>query len=133
MSETEVEITEDIVAMDEEPIPGLTPKDVRAWYMAHHDEKGLATALAAVSNKFWWVEDNIYDYEEGTKEYKEACDITDAWGALMDELENEIIDVLKAENTTLPDAGQREILAPFMKRNGYEDGDGWWIPLDEEE
>ena len=133
MSETEVVITKNIVAMDEEPIPGMTPEDARAWYMAHHDEKGLATALAAVNNKFWWVEDNIYDYEEGTKEYKEACDITDAWGALMDELENEIIDVLKAENTTLPDAGQREILAPFMKRNGYEDGDGWWIPLDGEE
>ena len=32
----------------------------------------LADVFAITSNKFWWVEDNEYDYEKGTKEYQEA-------------------------------------------------------------
>ena len=30
-------------------------------------------------DKAWWVEDNEYDYEEGTAEYEQACRITDDW------------------------------------------------------
>lgn len=81
---------EPILIMGFEPDPERTPEDVRQWYSQDRSEAGLAKAFAAASNKFWWVEDNIYDYPEGTPEHQEACRITDAWGAVMDELEHGI-------------------------------------------
>ena len=129
MNGREVKLSSDIIVMDREPIPELSPEDVRAWFALHQDENGLAKAFAAVSNKFWWVEDNEYDYEKGTSEYEEAVRITDAWGVLMDELKNRIFDILKTEHVTIPETGQIDVLKPFMERNGYYDGNGWWIPI----
>jgi hypothetical protein len=119
----------DVVIMGSEPIPNLSPEDIQTWFTLHGDENGLATAFAAVSNKFWWVEDNVYDYKEGTPEYEEAVRITHAWGALMDELKDKIFAILKTEHIDIPKAGQIEVLKPFMERNGYCDGNGWWITI----
>ena len=71
--------------MAQEPIPNMSASEVRTYFADKKTEKDLADAFAVVSNKFWWVEDNEYDYEEGTPEYKMACAITDEWGTLMDE------------------------------------------------
>ncbi len=128
MINKELIITSDIVVMGSEPIPGLSPEDIRRWYASHQDEKGLASALAAVSNKFWRVEDNEYDYEEGTPEYEESVRITNEWGVLMDELQDKIFDILKTEHVHIPRTGRIEVLKPFMERNGYYNGNGWWVP-----
>ena len=61
---------EPILIMGFEPDPERTPEDVRQWYSQDRSEAGLAKAFAAASNKFWWVEDNIYDYPEGTPEHQ---------------------------------------------------------------
>ena len=74
------------------------------------------------------VEDNIYDYPEGTPEHQEACRITDAWGAVMDELEHEIFAILRREGVEIPKTGRIGVLVPFMERNGYCDRGGWWVP-----
>jgi hypothetical protein len=116
----------DIVLMMSEPIPNKTPTDVRIYFSERETEKDLADAFAIVSNKFWWVEDNVYDYEEGTPEYIAACAITDEWGALMDEYEERIFAILRNEGISIANRGQ-SVLYPFMKRNGYRDGNGWWI------
>ena len=120
------------VIMGSEPIPGWEPEEIREWYDQHHDETGLAQAFAATSNKFWWVEDNEYDYEEGTPEHQEACRITDSWGELMDKLKEEIFVILRSEGVVIPERGQNAVLSPFMERNGYYDGNGWWIPIKDE-
>ena len=129
MNDKKLRLSSDVIVMDREPMPELSPEDVRAWLALHQDENGLAKAFATVSNEFWWVEDNEYDYEKGTPEYEEAVRITDAWGALMDELKNEIFAILKMEHITIPKTGQIDVLKPFMERNGYYDGNGWWIPI----
>ena len=116
------------IAMGAEPLSGLKPDDIRKWRILHHSEKDLARAYADVSNKYWWVEDNEYDFKQGTPEYQEACKITDEWGKLMRELETEILDVLRSEDITIPEKGRIVVLRPFMKRNGFFDGNGWWIP-----
>ena len=116
----------DIVLMMSEPIPNKTPTDVRIYFSERETEKDLADAFAIVSNKFWWVEDNVYDYEEGTPEYIAACAITDEWGALMDEYEERIFAILRNEGISIANRG-KSVLYPFMKRNGYRDGNGWWI------
>ena len=122
-----------IVIMASEPIPNKTPTDVRGCFAERKSERDLADAFAIASNKFWWVEDNVYDYEEGTPEYIAACAITDEWGALMDEYEERIFVILRNEGVEIPETGRIKVLEPFMKRNGYSDGNGWWIKNKESE
>jgi len=123
----------DIVIMASEPIPDKTPTDVRGYFAERKSERDLADAFAIASNKFWWVEDNVYDYEKGTPEYIAARAITDEWGALMDEYEERIFMILRNEGVEIPETGRIKVLEPFMKRNGYRDGNGWWIKNKESE
>ena len=115
--------------MGEEPMPGISPTDIKEKYSGLLTEHCLADAFAIASNKFWWVEDNVYDYEEGTPEYQAACEITDAWGELMDYYKSQIFTILQHEGVTIPETGQIAVLEPFMLRNGYLDGNGWWIKV----
>lgn len=120
-------LSEDTIVMASEPMPDCTPDELRAWYEGHNSERDLAITYAAASNEFWWVEDNEYDYERETKEYQEARRITDSWGELMDELRQKIFDILRAEGVTIPEKGYNTVLIPFMERNGFRDGQGWWV------
>lgn len=113
--------------MCEEPLSDITPQELRKKYSGTLTEKELATAYALSSNEFWWVEDNVYDYEEGTPEYQEAKQIADDWCSLMEFYEKQIFDILRTDGIEIPDSGRIVVLAPFMKRNGYLDGNGWWI------
>lgn len=122
-----------IVIMASEPIPNKTPTDVRGYFAERKSERDLADAFAIASNKFWWVEDNVYDYEKGTPEYIAARAITDEWGALMDEYEERIFMILRNEGVEIPETGRIKVLEPFMKRNGYRDANGWWIKNKESE
>ena len=89
----------------------------------------MADAFAISSNKFWWVEDDVYDYEVDTPEHQTACAITDAWGELMDYYKSKIFSILQVEGVVIPETGQNAVLKPFMLRNGYIDGNGWWIKV----
>ena len=133
MTDEAIEISKNFFIMASEPIPGLTADDIRTRYADDHDEANLASSFAAVNNKFCWVEDNIYDYDEGTEAYREAYEITKAWEKLMNELLAEIFNILRSENVDIPDKGWNTVVIPFMKRNGYEDCNGWWVPLKQED
>ena len=87
----------------------------------------MADAYALTNNKFWWVEDNVYDFDEGTPEYEEACAISDEWYTLMDEYEKRIFEVLTREGILIPKTKRITVLAPFMKKYGYIDANGWWV------
>lgn len=116
-----------IVAMGTEPAPELSANDVRHSFMNKHSEKDLADAFALASNQFFWVEDEEYDFEEGSPERQRACHITDEWGALMDEYKERIFAILSNEGVDIPKTAQIHVLIPFMERNGYIDATGWWI------
>ena len=45
----------------------------------------------------------------------------------MDEYEERIFVILRSEGIEIPKTGRIKILEPFMKTNGYRDGNGWWI------
>ena len=113
--------------MSKEPVPNMSAADVRTYFFDKDSEKDLADAYAIAHNKFWWVEDNEYDYAEGTPEHKAACAITDEWGALMNEYKSRIFEILISEGVNIPTTGQIKVLEPFMARYGYVDGNGWWI------
>lgn len=115
--------------MGEEPLSDMTPQDLQERFSGKITENELATAYALSSNEFWWVEDNVYDYEEGTPEHAEAKRITDEWCSLMEHYEQQIFDILRSEGVVIPDTGRIVVLVPFMERNGYFDGNGWWIEI----
>ena len=58
--------------MVSEPIPSTTAAEIKEQFENMTTLQELADVFAITSNKFWWVEDNEYDYEKGTKEYQEA-------------------------------------------------------------
>ena len=118
--------------MANEPISDMSAAEVESYYANKHTELDLAEAYAITHNQFWWVEDNEYDYEEGTPEHKAACAITDEWGALMDGYKKRIFEILIREGITIPEIGQIQVLVPFMARNGYSDANGWWVKEYEE-
>lgn len=113
--------------MVNEPCPGMTAEDFRSKYANMTSEKELADAYAIASNQFWWVEDDLYDYDEGTPEYKSALDNVVSWKKILQEYENEVFAILKSESVAIPDTGRIKVLIPFMERNGYADRSGWWI------
>ena len=117
----------DIVIMASDPILDKTPTDVRNYFAERKTEKDLADAFAIASNKFFWVADNEYDYEEGTREHRLAREITDEWCALMDEYEEKIFKILVSEGAVISENARIRVLKPFMARNGYVDGNGWWV------
>ena len=124
-------VQNEIVVMAEEPLPQITPEEIREYFAIKQAEQDLADAFAISSNKFFWVADNEYDYEEGTSEHKRAREITDAWCALMDEYEEKIFEILTGEGITIPSRAQIKVLIPFMARNGYRDANGWWIKAEQ--
>ena len=113
--------------MGSEQIPSTSASDIKEYFKDMTTVQELADAFAITSNKFWWVEDNEYDYEEGTPEYIEASAITHEWCELMKSYENKFFEIIRSEGVEIPPTGRIIVLAPFMKRYGYDDGNGWWI------
>lgn len=116
-----------MIIMGQEPTPDKTAQEIHILFADRTTEKDLADAFALASNQFWWVEDNVYDYEKGTPEYQEARRIADEWGELMDEYKTRIFEILMREGIFIPSTGQIKVLEPFMSKHGYVDGNGWWI------
>ena len=116
-----------MLVMAQDPIPDMNVSEVKLYFTNKTTEKDLADAYAIVHNKFWWVEDNEYDYEEGTPEHEAACAVTDEWGALMGDYKKRIFEILTSQGVSIPVTGQSKVLEPFMARHGYVDGNGWWI------
>lgn len=113
--------------MGKEPLPNMTAEDLKQFFADKQSEKDLADAFAMASNKFWWVEDDEYDYDVGTPEHVKAQSITDAWRKLMGEYEHRILSILQGEGIAVPETGRIDVLILFMKRYGYIDGNGWWV------
>ena len=90
----------------------------------------LVDAYVNVHNKFWFIEDALYDYDEGTEEYKRVRAIVDAWGAILDSLDQRIMEAARTEGLLAerqPNSGTMKQLAAFMDKYGYRDGRGWWV------
>ncbi len=83
-----------------------------------------------VHNKFWYIEDDVYDYDEYSEEYERVCAVVDAWGDLMDELDKRTIKTASDEGLLAerqPNSGTVKQLEAFMDKYGYRDGCGWWV------
>lgn len=120
---------ENVFVMAKEPAPYLTIKEAEKALSKIKNEKELAMLFAMIENKAWWIEDEIYDYQEGTEEYRVAVEKTDLWFLLADRLRYKIFAILIKEGVQIPIIGQKAVLEPFMNRNGYKDNQGWWVNI----
>lgn len=120
-------LSKDTFVMCSEPSPDLTIEKANETFREIKSEAELASLFAIVENKAWWIEDEQYDFGEGTEEYKKAAERTRAWFSLADTLKGKIFEILKSENIEIPTKNQMIVLEPFMKRNGFQDAQGWWI------
>ena len=119
---------ENYLIIDKDPFVGYTPDDIRNWLTKHNREDDIACVMMIVHNKVGmlshlcdegydpWVK---YSYEE--------------WYEIETDLVERIRGILSVENKTngtnytLDGIGTYYMIKPFMERNGYRDGAGWWI------
>ena len=114
------------LVMDTQPFLGFMPEDIRLWLQAHNRESDLASAMMQVSTKV-----GVLMHEcEGDPWADYALE---EWLDLENEIAERIKGILALENQTkgtghrLDRAGLQILIRPFMERNGYRDGSGWWI------
>lgn len=116
--------------MTGDPLPNVSAADM--WEIANREltSQELADAYAGADNKFWWVEDDIYDFEEGTERHKKAYAVYSAWKQISMHLETRVISRAKAEGLFLHEQrGLLKQIEKFMEKYGYRDGRGWWVRL----
>lgn len=119
-----------IIVPKDSPLWGTAPDEIRTLLQQDYSEKLLAAAMAAVSNQTGYIHHDINDpdIDEATREVIEEQ--FDAWWVLERELVTRISNILICENPEkgIPEnTGYHFIIQPFMERNGYRDGSGWWI------
>lgn len=115
------------VVMASEPAPDLTIEQATELSHQIETEQELAHLFAVVENKAKWLDDACYDFEVDSPEHKKARAISDSWFSLAKKLQGRICDILISEGVEIPDKGKIVVLRPFMERNGFRDGNGWWI------
>lgn len=108
-----------------EPIKQGYPDDVREWLKKNYSESNLARAYADVHNEVGYLRDE-YDKDLILQQ------VADKWWELEVELYQKIYSILSDENTKKNanhdlSGGMFPNAKPFMHRNGYIDGGGWWI------
>jgi hypothetical protein len=113
--------------MVQDPLSDTSAEEIEDYFKDKTSNQDIADAYAITSNKFWWDEDDQYDFKEGTEEYKKGLKAVDEWRRLMKYYETKIFRILRSEGKTIPKTGRIRVLAPFMEKYGYFDGNGWWI------
>ena len=130
-SRSVADFPENATVMLSEPLAGVSVSDVRCWLIENDTEFGLATALARVHNKTGWLMHDLDELED--LELAKAETAFNEWVDLETELYNKAIAILKEENASgkthhdISKKGLNNIVIPFMERNGFRDGAGWWI------
>ncbi len=124
---------EGTVIMGGDPVPDMSVDEMKAVIQKISTTQELVDAYVQAHNKFWYIEDDLYDYEEDTDEYKEVKAVVDAWGDMMDSLSDRVMATAKEEGLLAerqPNAGTIKQLEEFMKKYGYRDGRGWWVEIE---
>ena len=130
MEENTFTVSEDIYIMADEPYENMTPDDLRLWLKDNTSEQSLAKGISIANNNCWWY---AYDCDEDERYIL----IYNAWQELYEELIFQGFGILEKENESgvanhdLSDIGWHYKIRPLMERNGFIDGNGWWICDDE--
>lgn len=126
----EEEFLEGTVVFTGDPLPKMSVDEMRQVIASISTTQELVDAYVNVHNKFGFIEDDIYDYEEGTEQYEKVCSVVDAWGELLDELGRRVMEAASDEGLLAerqPHSRMVKQLETFMDKYGYRNGSGWWV------
>ena len=110
----------------------------RHMFERYTSDDTVATILAGVSNEVGWLMHELDDPDNDEELVSTYRSLFDSWYALERDLVAEVIRRLEEENQTTgtkyltTGIGTHYIIKPFMERNGFIDGAGWWIKEHEE-
>ena len=113
--------------IQQEPLTNHTPAEALQWFASITNEHTIAAAHTVVSNHIGFL---MHELDADDPWIEEAYD---AWREVEEVIYQRILSILKAENDsvmadhTLSGIGTHYIVKPFMIRNGYRDGSGWWL------
>lgn len=113
--------------LEKEPLEGYTPTEAQQWLSSVTGEKTIAASYAVISNHLGMLMHEIDDDDPW------GAEAFYAWQEVSNELYYRILSVLKAEDAEETERllsagkGTHHVVKPFMLRNGYRDGNGWWI------
>ena len=113
--------------IQQEPLTNHTPAEALHWFASITSEHTIAAAHAVVSNHVGFL---MHKLDADDPWIEEAYD---AWREVEEVIYQRILSILKAENESvmadhiLSGIGTYYIVKPFMIRNGYRDGSGWWL------
>lgn len=116
-----------------DPMPDKSVEQMQLDIASISSTQELVDVYVQVHNKFWYIEDDLYDYEEGTEDYIRVRDNVEAWGEMMDLLDDRVMSTAKEEGLLAerqPDSGTIKQFEEFMKKYGYRDGRGWWVKIE---
>ena len=119
---------ENTLILTSEPFVGFMPADLRSWLNAQDADSALAAALAVVSNHVIHLRHELGESNDPWLIYA-----FESWY----EIELELYDMISKSmqqsnergetNYDLAQAGRHYRLIPFMEKNGFRDGSGWWV------
>jgi len=122
---------ENSLCMRADMLDGFVVEDLREWLCEFNTEVGLAIALAQADMKVGWL---MHELNDPDSNYISNVEIRfDEWQELYIELHTKILDIMKKENKSgiakhnLSETRGHYVILPFMERNGYRDGSGWWV------
>lgn len=116
------------------PCEDICAKEMQRRIAMISTEEELTMMLAYVSNRFWYMEDDLYDYEIGSDEYETLRREVSEWGEMMHSLDLRALSILREENeggllnhNLDMSRGSQAVINILMERNGYSDAGGWWV------
>lgn len=126
-------ILESAVVLLGEPLKDYNPKDIKNILADDRSDKTLAACLAAVHNQTGWLAHDIDDDDNDVETNNRLMAEYNMWWSLEEELVAEVERRLGNEHNQNQDVGYHFIVKPFMERNGYRDGAGWWVKREKDE
>ena len=114
--------------LTQEPFVGSMPQDILKMICNDMPESLLALLMAEVSDKVGSIMHQADDHSDPWVVYA-----LDQWETVASVLRDRIFSILISEGilTERPKQGWYSAIIPFMERNGYHDGCGWWVREDE--
>lgn len=128
----------EIIALCSEPLEGFSPAQVRDMFERYTSDDAVAAILAGVSNEVGWLMHELDDPGNDKESVSTYRSVFHSWYALERDIVAEVIRRLEEENQATgtnhltTGIGTHYIIKPFMERNGFVDGAGWWIKEHEE-
>lgn len=120
-------ILKSAVVLFEEPLKDYKQKDIKNILADDQSDITLAACYAAVHNQTGWLAHNIDDDDNDEETNNRIITEFNEWWNLEKELVAEVEQRLGNTCRKKQNVGYRFIVKPFMERNGYRDGAGWWV------